>query len=130
MTITGIPNEGLQAIIDGRYNGQTIVMHLTSGLSYSPTTTAANVTAASVASNSQVAGASTINGTTGAAETTVTFTIDGGVGGINFDGRAFLCNGTIAAFIDFESVPQSIGIGEIRNFDFRPTQPGTVIYGG
>jgi len=130
MTVTGIPNEGLQAMIDGRYSGQTVTMHLTSGLTYGVATTAADVIAASVASDSQTGAASTINGTTGAAETTVTFTINGGVAGITFDGRAFIVNGTVAAFIDFEAVPQSIGINEVRNFDFRPTQPGTVIYGG
>lgn len=130
MTITGIPNEGTTEMLNLRYNGQTVTMHLTNGLSYSATTTAANVTAASVASDSAVAPAATINGTTGDAEINMSFTIAGGVSGINFDGRAFVVNGKIAAYVDFESVPQSIGIGEDRIFYFRPTEGGTVIYGG
>lgn len=124
------PDEGRLNTLDQRYDGVTVTLHLTDGLTYSTATVAADVIGASVASQTAVGGSATINGVTGDAEVTISFPVDGGVSGITYDGYAFLVNGVIDAAIDFLGIDRTITLGAQQTFFMTAKHSDTVIYGG
>ena len=133
MTTTGNPNEGLTAALDARFEGKTLTLYLTSGLTYTATTIAADAVTASVESAAITPGASTINAS-GEAELDLSFVINGGVGGVTYDGYAFVLNDGVTShlvcFVDFEGVSRNIFAAEDRTFYYKPKQSSSVVYAG
>lgn len=112
-----IPTATLNDISDDRYNGVTITGHLTNGLTYSLTTTVANVTGAEVLTKTET-GIAAVSGVMGP----LSFTFTNGGSTVSFDGIAFTIGGTTIEAAN-NDVSGTLENGATITYDF--SQPFT-----